>query len=551
MLKLIQNNPYRVLGVYANSPRRDIVANKGRATAFLRVHQAVEYPLDLKGILPSIERTLEDMNEAEAHLAIAKEQIKYAQLWFLQKMSPLDDIAFNRLLAGNLSEAIEIWLKQDTLSSLQNRLICYLINGDYDIAVQTAEKLYEKYGNDYISKVDANCPLQMTATDLLHQFLDSLGEEIGMQNFLGSELGEGTLDYIRRQAIEPLINKISSEVERVKKVDHKDSDARMQAARQLVTNTKEEFNQIKRLLPQTDAQYVMVADKLGLEILQCGIDYYNNSEDEDAPYKAIKVQKYAQTIVAGTMAKNRCDENVKILEKIIAELPPKEVRAEDKAIKAELARFVKLPDKISYAFTLLNNTKPHFQSIKLKLGGTNDYYLKKSTLIVKNALHNVVEEVNAVQNDPIIKVSLQYGLSLDSNSLSKIKSVVREAWRATIMMDGFDLEADFKSHYTNNRNTLKTMCDNLGIPTGSLPIRTPIPTVHVAPRMPISSHPSSNSSSADTNTSPSEDKNWGCIMGLACTIIGLIVGAINGNFMAGLFIGGVIGSILNGILSND
>ena len=546
--KIVLQNPYRILGVYANSPKRDIVANKGRATAFLKVNRPVEYPLDLKGILPAPNRTLDLMNEAEAHLAIAKEQIKYAQFWFLQKMSPLDDIAFNHLLAGNMAGAIEIWSKQESISSLQNKLVCYIIESKQELAIKTAEKLYEKFGNDYISKVDANCTLQMTATDLLHQFIDSIGEEIGMQKLLGFDLGAETKAYISSQTIGPLINKISSEVDKAKKVDHKDPKARIEAARKLVANTKEAFSQLKSILPATDSQYQMIADKLGLEILQCGIDYFNNSEDDDAPHTAMKMQKYAQSIVVGTLAKQRCEENVKILQKIIDELPPKEVMAEDKAIKAELSKFVRLPDKISYAVILLNNTKPHLQSIKQKLGSTNAYYLKLSTQIVGNALHNIVEEVNAVQNDPQIAFRLQLGLGLDPTSMDKIKSAVREAWKATTIMDDFDLKSDFKSHYNENRNTLKSMCNQMGIstyvsrPSASRPI--PRSTSSSASRSTAQSRPSS-ANSGTTNSSTSSSKDNGCLTAIivyiiASVVIGGIIAAMGGDFVVGFVIAGFI-----------
>lgn len=451
--KIVLQNPYRILGVYANSPKRDIVANKGRATAFLKVNHPVEYPLDLKGILPAPNRTLDLMNEAEAHLAIAKEQIKYAQFWFLQKMSPLDDIAFNHLLAGNMAGAIEIWSKQESISSLQNKLVCYIIESKQELAIKTAEKLYEKFGNDYISKVDANCTLQMTATDLLHQFIDSIGEEIGMQKLLGFDLGAETKAYISSQTIGPLINKISSEVDKAKKVDHKDPKARIEAARKLVANTKEAFSQLKSILPATDSQYQMIADKLGLEILQCGIDYFNNSEDDDAPHTAMKMQKYAQSVVVGSLAKQRCDENVKILQKIIDSLPPKEIIREDRAIRKELEKYTKLPDKISYAITLLNNTKPYLQTIKNKLGVGNKAYLDLSTLVINNALHNVIEEVNAAQN---------------KNSSDTLASCLREAWKAIVIMDSFDMDANTKkTRYIPNRNTLKDLCDNLLPPSGT------------------------------------------------------------------------------------
>ena len=543
--KIVLQNPFRILGVFANSAKKDVVANKGKATAFLKVNRPVEFPLDLKGILPQLTRSLESMNEAEAHLAIAKEQIKYAQFWFI-KISPIDDIAFNHLLAGNMDGAKEMWSKQESVSSLQNKIVCYLIENKPWLAIKIAEKLYDKYGDIYIDKIEANSTLKMSGTELLHQFIDSLGEEISMQKLLGYEMGADTKAYISSQTVEPLINTISSEVEKTKKVDHKDSKARIDAARKLVASTKEPFTQLKSLLPSSNPQFQMIADKLGLEILQCGIDYFNNSEDDDAPHTAMKMQKYAQSIVVGTLAMQRCEENVKILQKIIDDLPPKEVMAEDRAIKAELSKFVRLPDKISYAVTLLNNTKSHLQSIKNKLGATNSYYLKMSTQIVSNALHNVVEEVNAVQSDPQISVRLQLGLGLDSTSLSKIKDAFREAWKATTIMDGFDLEPKFKSNYDKNRSTLKSMCEDLGVSTY---VSRPSTTSRPSPRISTSSSPtrtvtqsrSSTAYSGTTSSSTSTSKDNGCLTAIivyiiASVVIGGIIAAMGGDFVVGFVI---------------
>lgn len=542
--KIILENPFRILGVYANSARRDIVANKGKTTAFLKVNRPVEFPLDLKGLLPPITRTLDSMNEAEAHLAIAKEQIKYAQFWFL-KMTPLDEIAFNHLFAGKIDEAISIWSKQDNISSLQNKMICYLIKNSVSGAISTAQQLYEKYGDSYISKIEANCTFKMSGTELLHQFVDSLGEEIGMQKLLSYEMDADTKAYISNQAVGPLINKISSEVEKTKKVDHKDAKARIDAARRLVTSTKESFTQLKGILKTNDPQFVMIADKLGLEILQCGIDYYNNSEDDYAALTAMKLQKYAQSVVVGQMAKDRCQENVKILQKIIDNLPPREVMAEDKAIKAALSKFVKLPDKISHAVTLLNETKPHLQSIKKKLGDSNAYYLKISTQIVGNALHNIVEEVNAVQQDNVIE--LDNGLSFDLDALmspedrrakyNRIKSTVREAWNATTLMDEFDMEAGFKSHYNENRNTLKSMCNQMGIstyvsrpaPVRPAPKPTTTPSARPTPVRPTKPAP------------PQEPKEMNPIIAVA------IIHVIWGLFGLSDGIGGFFGAMFAGI----
>ena len=194
-MNIITNNPYRILGVYANSRRQEIIANKGKATAFLKICRNVDFPLDLNGYLAPISRTVELFDKAEAHLAIPKEQIKYAQFWFL-KLSPQDEVAFNHLIAGNVSKAKEIWSMQESLSSLQNKLVCSIIEKNYSQALQLAENLYTMFGNDYIYNIDANSTLRMSSVELLHHFIDSLSEEIEMMSLIDNNLGTETKKYI-------------------------------------------------------------------------------------------------------------------------------------------------------------------------------------------------------------------------------------------------------------------------------------------------------------------------------------------------------------------
>jgi hypothetical protein len=194
------------------------------------------------------------------------------------------------------------------------------------------------------------------------------------------------------------------------------------------------------------------------------------------------------------------------------------------------------------------------QSIKQKLGSTNAYYLKLSTQIVGNALHNIVEEVNAVQNDPQIAFRLQLGLGLDPTSMDKIKSAVREAWKATTIMDDFDLESDFKFHYNENRNTLKSMCNQMGIstyvsrPSASRPI--PRSTSSSASRSTAQSRPSS-ANSGTTNSSTSSSKDNGCLTAIivyiiASVVIGGIIAAMGGDFVVGFVIAGFIALFIFG-----
>lgn len=56
----------------------------------------------------------------------------------------------------------------------------------------------------------------------------------------------------------------------------------------------------------------------------------------------------------------------------------------------------------------------------------------------------------------------------NSNSSDTLASCLREAWKAIVIMDCFDMDADTKNtRYIPNRNTLKDLCDNLLPPSGT------------------------------------------------------------------------------------
>ena len=392
--------------------------------------------------------------DAEAQLTLPKDQLLYAQFWFV-KATRLDEVAFNHLFAGEIDKAEEIWQKKDTASSLQNRIVCALMREDYRRAITCAETLYENplYSNQFVSAIlgtDGNADIG----SLAFRFLDELCDEVGANKLLPFINDDAWESHVEEKAVKSLVDSIQDAIAIAKKSKGKEAEARLNAGEALRENTRGAFQQLKGFLSATDLQYQMIADKLGLEILQCGIDYYNGSEEPEAAHKAMSLQKYAQSIVVGQMAKDRCKENVDILQKIIDDLPPFEVYAEDKAIKEELRKYCQLPDKICHAVTLLDNTKPHIQSIKSKLGASNSYYLKISTQIVGNALINIIAEVNEAQTKSIADLEI-----------TLIKTVLEKAWGATIKMDGFDMESDFKSgKYNTNRSILKELCQKLGIP---------------------------------------------------------------------------------------
>lgn len=529
-MNILQNNPYRILGVYSNSPTRERLANHNRMKAFLKVGKPVSFPLDLPQYLPTINRTEATVADADAKLTLPKDQILYAQFW-LVKMTPMDDVAFNHLLSGEINKAEEIWQKRECASSLQNLIVCALVRNDYAYAMSCAKTLYSntQYVEQLVSAVTGTGG-NSDAEDLAYSFLDILCEEIGAGKLLSFVTDASWTNHIGEKTVKPLIDSISDAIDVAKKSKGKGPKARLNAGERLRKDTRNAILQLKKFLSPTDLQYQMIADKLGLEILQCGIDFYNDSDETDAAPKAMDLQKYAKSIVVGQMAKDRCKENVDILQKIIEALPPTEVFAEDKVIREELRKYCLLPDNICHAVTLLNNTKPQLQAIKRKLGANNDYYLKISTQIVGNALSNVIAEVNEAQSifnvdkdDPNATLAALLGIT-------HVKSVLEEAWKATKIMDGFDMEADYKSgRYNENRSILKGLCEQLGVSTSAYTQRasssqtTQRKTSSTArPYSSASNRATVNRQTTSTNyssSSSSDDTPWGCFIVIAIGII--------------------------------
>lgn len=517
MIKEIQNNPFRILGVFSNSSAKEIVANEGKMKAFLKVRKTVRYPLDLPSLLPTVERSEEIVADAKSEIALPDNKFKHAQFWFV-KGTEEDDEAFKSLLSGNIDNAIELWSQNNNAASYQNRMVCYLIKQDLENALQMACILYEPMDAGYLTLVNIFCmellklvlgkDNNVRASGVEEHLFDVLIKHYGSDVIL-KKMPDGLLkDQLVEYLSKNVISEISKHVDSISEKNKGGATVSLNAGRQLITTTKPLLIELKKLLSQTNNQFQMIVDKLSLAILQCGIEYYNSSDDDDAATNAMSLQKYALSIAVGSLAKERCQENVNILQKIIASLPPKEVAAEAKAINQELEKFCKLPDKISHSIDLLNAAKPHLQAIKNKLGATNPFYLKISTQVVGNALHNVIEEVNDAQSkiqsyeefkaerdrknyglfggftSPLLSLSQHSSLlgdsfissynewvSIHNAQVASFKEVAQAAWDAIKLMDKFDLENDFKNkRYNENRRILKEICDKLDIPTSTMAI---------------------------------------------------------------------------------
>ncbi len=458
-LKLITQNPFRILGVYANARPADIVSNCDDMEVCLSVNQSVSFDLDFNNLMPTVTRTQETVAQAKSKINLPKDKLKYALFWFVKDSSSAH--AMNYLKNGDFDNADNVFEIEDAFSTRINKAVVAMMQNDLGTAIANITEMI--HDNDDLGLRDAfvkaicGDAFSISEEELAHLFIDKLLEEINASDLMDlfQEFGvsENDDDYLREKAIAEPISNIYAEIAKAKAVKRDDANANLRAGKALMNNTKPDLAKVKDLLGATDMKYQMLADDLAETIMQCGIYYYNNTDDDDSVENTLTIQKYACKIAVGKMCKDRCKENLRILERKKEELPPKEVRYYDKKIKEALATYMTQPNKISYAIDLIKKVMPYLMSIKEMLGGNDTYYLRISTKIVNMSLHNVIEEFNDIMNDDDIQLQIILG---------KVTSVFEQAWKATLYMDKLDMEPEFRSgRYNKNRSVLRDQVKQL------------------------------------------------------------------------------------------
>ncbi|MCH5217514.1 MAG: hypothetical protein J1F07_03010 [Muribaculaceae bacterium] len=123
MTSLITYNPYRILGVFSNSPKKEVLSNINKSKAFLKVGKEISFPSYFNEFLPSIIRTEDEISKAISEIERPIDQLKHSLFWFINS-SKFDDIALKHLEAGDISLAKDIWNKASNMSSLLNLMVC-------------------------------------------------------------------------------------------------------------------------------------------------------------------------------------------------------------------------------------------------------------------------------------------------------------------------------------------------------------------------------------------------------------------------------------------
>lgn len=143
----INDNPLRVLGVFANATLRETEKNKAQLRAFAHVGQKAQLPLWLNGLkllTPLNDVTEEMLAQAQAQLALQKERDLYALFWFEQDKNHVqeEDKAIELLNSNRVSEARQLWEQRSDHAALKNLLLLAVMDDDWNRIAACTSRLF-------------------------------------------------------------------------------------------------------------------------------------------------------------------------------------------------------------------------------------------------------------------------------------------------------------------------------------------------------------------------------------------------------------------------
>ena len=477
-LSLIQNNPYRVLGIPILSSERELQKQITKSNRFAEVGKTITCETDYS-FLGDFDRNVDSINLAAKSIEQPLNKALFSTFWFLNE-NHIDNIAMDSLQKGNFDKAIEIWEKvigngevsDKKFSNLLNLKTLYLglsikeagekaFNKEYLIkGLQLSGKFVNHKEFKSLCKKIVGDKFSLSIEKIEDLFLTSILSDIKPFLSNGIEINEiidavGTFSSDTQFKFSQKFSagessRIEKELEISEDLRNKNPGKAYEFGLDLYKNTIEDIKSLSKIIGTSDVKYEMIANKLALELIQCAIDFFNkknNSITNTVALKAYEICKYAKSIVAGGQAKVRVDENLKIIKESSEE--GIDTSNYSKSIILQIEKICRILEKstkalnngddvgaLSAAKKLVNDTRDCRVIISKAEGSDDKGYIKICDTIVLISIALVINYINKMA--PITGVS--------STDLSFLRS-----------LSYLPMYPSTKTRYQENLNTLNGM----------------------------------------------------------------------------------------------
>jgi hypothetical protein len=482
-MHIIQNNPYRTVGLLVGATAREQERQVKRLKQFLEAEQDPQDDFSFP-TLGNLHRTLDKVNEAASKLNLDSDKMSSALFWFYKGNPITDEPAFDAIKEADLDQVISIWTKltssgevsQRNASAYSNLGTLYL-SGILE-GTNTNEALLEQgialklkfLESDFIKDFKALATdetYKTTKKELQLLFLNQVQSEIEKS---GGITSNKFLDILTKQEfsakedflkgfVQKPIEQIEKKIEEAKAKRKANKANAVNVGKALYEQTSENLKQLKSILGTSNLKFSSISDKVSDEILQCGIDYFSHYKDSstDPASASMDLFRKAKTLAVGNIAKQRCSENTENLQEWIDDKPERDkqarILADFEKLKNLIDEYEGRSETVANGKQLLASARPYLNNVKSVLGSTDELYLGLSSRIASDAQGMCVSEINKLQE----RFANTYDNETKVAAILLLKERVNEAWDVTTTIGSMDLRQDFRTRYTQNRTSLANL----------------------------------------------------------------------------------------------
>lgn len=323
-MQIVSHNPFRIFGVFSNSGKKEITKNKTQIKRFANVGKTISFPLDCN---EDIERTPAMLELAESQLTLPLDFVHYSLFWF-QKSTPLDEIAFEYLFQGNSEAAIEIWNKKDCVSSLLNKSVLYFLQSHPDKAISCAETLFERFGDELTAMMSET--VHVTTSELETFFLDTLldGQQGLSEDILKKSITRKSWKSIVHEKLEGAVwstfrTKLTEFQRQLESAQGINTDCHVLLLKVMVF-ANDVILAMNKISDDSSIEIRTIRDDLA-NLLGCvGNAYYETSvsDQKSVLIQCLKAENLALSIACSEKAKEQSHNNIETIENLIANLLP-------------------------------------------------------------------------------------------------------------------------------------------------------------------------------------------------------------------------------------
>lgn len=361
-MELIRNNPYHILGLLVGVSASQLNRHKTHMPRYIEADE--ELPFEFTkfnfNCLGSIQRTKDNITKAAAELILDQDKMNASIFWFYNGNAITDEPAFDLLKEGNVHDTVKIWnnliddkeVDEMNASAFQN-LSTLLLNSAIDEKninenwLEKGLRLKLKFlDSDFVKDFKQNTidsTFIITKDQLQLMFLNLVSKEIEKN---GSISNSKLFEIINRQnfsakeqylndCIRNTIYQVEQKIEETKSKRLSNKSNKNILGNKLYNNTKEDLIIIKSLLGITHKKFISINDKVSLEVLFCGYDYFTQSKEEEKDNSKVILKLYELSIGITTSIhiKDKCFNYIKELEDWKKDQPKRE---KEKLIRNEL-----------------------------------------------------------------------------------------------------------------------------------------------------------------------------------------------------------------------